>query len=369
MPDDAQTTQPPTAAAPAPAPVVSDDDAAFDEAVAGIEKRRESAKPRSLNDAEPEGPAAEPEQDASAATGAAAVAPAAAEPAPAAAQPQQKPGEVLAESLKVDGKTPEEITEKVNALAKKLGMDKDEAALLLKHNMEKRWRDTRLSLTQVERENAELKKKLAEIEASKTSKKPDSPAAAAQDSGEEDEGDDFLGELSDDEKLVLDDTPQLRSILKKLEKRQRQVAEALSKKVVEEKTVESTQALDAVRAAEAKTAWKNGIEAEIQGGTELYHSPEFIDWERQNITRLSSLFGHFDKYDPLGAIQEIKLYQKERAQAEADRKKKESVIAATTVVKGKTTPPADRVGSDDSDEDAMWAEANRRIEAKRKARK
>lgn len=361
---------PPAAAAPAPAaaapaPIQDEDDAIFNEAIADIEKKQAAATAKPLA----------PSTDSDDADDAAVVGdpPAAAakegEPAKAAAAPAEQPKPAAKpEDLIVGGDTPEEIRSNVETLGKLLGRTPEEIELLVKHNMEKRWLDTRKSYDSVAKELAEMKRRLAEVEAGKNRKTtPDSPSAGAADSGQDAEGEsDWKSSLSAEEKTLVEQNPELLSLLEKTTKHQAQRAEALARKILEEVKVVESKKLDQVRAEEAAANWRNGVNARVPGGLDLYYSPEFIAWEEQNKTRLSSLLKNYDQFDPQGTALEIRLYQQERAAAEKDRQVRSDVLSTATVPAGRKTSAATQHAEDD--DDAVWNEAAKAAEKRQRER-
>ena len=376
------TTPPPAAAATPPAPAAvspaaaapievttpDEDDAIFNEAIADIEKKQAAAT------AKPPAPPADDDADDATMVG---DPPAAAakegEPAkaaaPAAPAEPAKPAAPKAEDLIVGGDTPEEIRANVETMGKLLGRTPEEIELLVKHNMEKRWLDTRKSYDTVAKKLADMERKLAEIEAGKNRKPtPDSPAAGAADSGQDVEGEgDWESELSEEEKTLVSQNPELLSLLKKTTKHQAQRAEALARKILAETKVVESQKLEQVRAEEAATNWRSGVNTLVPGGLDLYYSPEFIAWETQNKARLSSLLKGYDQFNPQGTALEIRLYQQERAAAEKDRQVRSDVLATATVPAGRKTSAATQ-HADGDDDDAVWNEAAKAAEKRQRER-
>ena len=264
------------------------------------------------------------------------------------------------QNLYVDGDTPEDIETEVLDLAAKLGLDEKDTTILLNANFKKRWTDTRKSFNERSTELNELKKKqaeggLPEKEAAKAAAaKVVEPEPAATD-------DDDFADLPEETRQVLEDTPELLDLFKATAKK----SEARAKKMLEEFMASRDQAQTTATLKQQETRaeqdWRTGVESEIPGGLAMYASPEFIAWEDSNKKELQSLIGHYDKHDPLGTVEEIRLYQKyiqSNAKQQVDDERKDMRLSVSQPKAGHPTPQSGKRGqAADDDLAAMYKEA------------
>lgn len=267
-----------------------------------------------------------------------------------------KPDDV---SLIVDGKTEEEIETQVAEVAKKLGYSKEQADLILQANFKKRWKDTRDHHSQQGQKLADLEKQLAEKPPAKPDKS-DTPTEGAPDPS------DILKGLSEDELEELEESPVAKKLLIESEKRRIDgEAKIRAERVAEtEKAQAESDKQDALSQEQTKLQdWREGVEKLVPGGLDIYSDKSFEDWERNNASRLSEALSGYDKYDPVGTAELIRIYQKEKGLIEEANKKesderKEVRKSTANQLKGGSTPQEDRrVKPKAEGREAMLAEA------------
>jgi len=209
------------------------------------------------------------------------------------------------------------------------------------HDWEKRWRDTRRALNERDQKIAELEEKFNNLEQSETKEEPP---------------EELDPEVAENLQQLQEDNPGLPVLVQKEAKRIAQEMLEAQKAELEQRTQEQEQ-------ARKKQDWANAVDTEIDGGMDLYFSPEFVDWENSNKARLNAALGHYQPYDPQCTIEEIRMFQKEKGLVEEQELEKKSetqrqLDAQSHAVQGRSTPnKARRSAPDPNDEEQAYKDA------------
>jgi len=175
---------------------------------------------------------------------------------------------------------------------------------------EKRAKDNQAQYTKAQQALAERERRIQELE-SKLGRSND-------DADDKPPVDESIPELSDEARELLEETPGMKELLELNKKKPE--SEQLSKEdildVLEQREREKQEALKNAERVEREREeaikrdkeWRELMDKELDGASEVIDTPEFLDWCQANPNQLNSIRDQYEESDPQCPVEIVRTY-------------------------------------------------------------